>query len=430
MTGENPERLGLAFLICFHIIVCCVSLVHVSEIRGGFHIFYDPVRVYGAVATVVAFALVAYLFTLAEFSFGYFVGFYFYTVVLGYLWLNCFSDLDYNHRLAGFSVAASVIAFLLPTLFITSPIPQIYTMSATAFDRLLTFILLLAVPIIATGAAYNFRFVSIEHIYDFRDELEFPAILSYLIGMTNGALLPFAFAAFAARKAYRRAGAALVLLLFFYPITLSKVALFNPFWLLAMLLLSTLVAARSAVVLSLFLPVLAGVLLVSLFTTNKTPYFQLVNFRMVAIPSNGMDIYNDFFSRHDLTHFCQISFLKPLINCPYREPLSIVMEKAYGLGNFNASLFSTEGTASVGPLLAPISVFVCGLAIALCNRLSAGLPPRFILISGAVIIQLLLNVPLTTVLLTHGGAILFLLWYVTPRAMFEHESHEQTLAAG
>ena len=62
-----------------------------------------------------------------------------------------------------------------------------------------------------------------------------------------------------------------------------------------------------------------------------------------------------------------------------------MMARAYELGNFNASLFSTEGIASVGPLFAPVSVFVCGLVIALANRLSSGLPPRFILISSAAL---------------------------------------------
>jgi hypothetical protein len=38
-------------------------------------------------------------------------------------------------------------------------------------------------------------------------------------------------------------------------------------------------------------------------------------------------------------------------------------------------------------------------------------------------------VPLTTALLTHGAAIMFLLWYVTPRAMFEHNAIEGTVAA-
>ena len=60
--------------------------------------------------------------------------------------------------------------------------------------------------------------------------------------------------------------------------------------------------------------------------------------------------------------------------------------------------------------------------IALGNRLSAGLPPGFILISGAILPQVLLNVPLTTVLLTHGAGPLFLLWYLTPRTIFEQGS--------
>jgi len=38
-----------------------------------------------------------------------------------------------------------------------------------------------------------------------------------------------------------------------------------------------------------------------------------------------------------------------------------------------------------------------------------------------VLSQIVLNVPLATTLLTNGGALLFLLWYVTPRTMFDRE---------
>jgi hypothetical protein len=95
------------------------------------------------------------------------------------------------------------------------------------------------------------------------------------------------------------------------------------------------------------------------------------------------------------------------------------MAKAYGLGNFNASLFATEGIASVGPILAPLAVFACGLAISVGNRLSSDLPSRFILLSGGVLPTMFLNVPFTTTLLTNGAVVLALLWYVIPRAMFE-----------
>src|ERR1700730_3456144 len=95
------------------------------------------------------------------------------------------------------------------------------------------------------------------------------------------------------------------------------------------------------------------------------PYFGLINFRMIAIPSLAMDYYNYFFSAHDLTYFCQLRLLKTLVSCPYQEPLAIVIYNAFGIGgNFNASLFATEGIASVGPLFAPFSAFACGLIIA------------------------------------------------------------------
>ena len=424
----SPERLRLGFLICFHIVICCISLVLAANEEYGiavdpatFHLFFDPARLYRAAIVVALYALVASFFTFRAFSFGYFAGFYFYTMVLGYLWLNCFTDLKYNHRLAGLSAAISAVAFLLPALFISSPVKQVYALSARAFDRLLTFILLLAVAAIAAGAVYNFRLVALQDIYDFRNKMESPTIINYLLAIVHSALLPFAFAGFVMCKAYWRAGAVLFVLLFFYPISLSKLAFFAPVWLIALALLSRHLGCRLTVIVFLTGPILLGVILLVLFKMPATPYFSMVNIRMLAIPAVAMDVYNDFFSRNDLTYFCQISFLKPIMRCPFQGELSIVMAKAYGLGNFNASLFATEGIASVGPLLAPVSALLCGLVIALGNRLSAGLPPRFILISGAMLPLILLNVPLTTVLATHGMAILFVLWYITPRTIFEPE---------
>jgi hypothetical protein len=107
------------------------------------------------------------------------------------------------------------------------------------------------------------------------------------------------------------------------------------------------------------------------------------------------------------------------MDCPFDDQLSVVMQKSYELGNFNASLFATEGIASIGTRFAPISALFGGFAVALGNRVSANLPTRFVLISSAVVPQILLNVPLSTALLTNGIALLFLLWYVMPRAFFE-----------
>jgi hypothetical protein len=387
-----------------------------------FHVFFDTARWYVAVAAVTAFALVSSVFIFARFSFGYLVGFYFYTMILGYLWLNPFTDLRYDHRLAGLSAAASAVTFLLPALFISSPVRPIFAMTERSFDRLLNCILILSAATIAIGASYNFQLVSLDKMYEYRAKLSAPTMVNYLITMVSSAFLPLAFAGFVAGKAYWRAAAVLALLLLLYPITLNKITLFTPLWLVAMLVLSRLFEARSAVVLSLLVPILVGLVSIIVFKERAAFFFSTVNFRMIAIPSIAMDVYNDFFFRHDLTHFCQISLLKPIMHCPYQDQLSIVMQSTYKLGNFNASLFATEGIASVGLWFAPVATFACGLVIALGNRLSAGLPAGFILISGAILPQALLNVPLTTALLTHGAGILFMLWYVTPRSLFEQAS--------
>jgi hypothetical protein len=428
----SSVRLGPAFLIYFHIVICCVSLIYVADFYAYLKVAsFDKNLLYAAALNIAPFALVSVLFTFSRFSFGYVLGFYFYTMTLGYLWLVEFSRLDYDHALGAFSAFGSALAFIVPALFITSPIKQRFVLSARALDNLLSFILILAAAIIASGAIYNFRLVGISQIYNFRDELAFPMWLGYAMGAMSSTLLPFAFACFVTRGDWWRAALVLLLLLLFYPITLTKLTLFAPFWLLFLLLLSRFFEARTSTVLSLFLPISAGVILALLSKFNAIPYelvrnyFGAINFRMIAIPSSALDFYSEFFSTHDITYFCQISFLKPFTDCPYSHPLSIVMEKAYGIGNFNASLFSTEGIASVGLMLAPFSVLVCGLVIAFGNRLSAGLPSRFVLLSGGILPQVFLNVPLTTTLLTHGALFLFLLWYVTPRSMFEQDQSNE-----
>jgi hypothetical protein len=295
-------------------------------------------------------------------------------------------------------------------------------LSPRAFEHLLKFILVLALGTIVAASFYNFRLVSIRQIYDFRNELNFPAPLRYLTGVVSTVLLPFACACYLALNRRWWAAVPLLLILLFYPITLSKFALFSAAWVVILLILSRIFEPRVATILSILLPMLLGVILMAWHLNNYTLYyFGIVNIRMMATPSSAMDIYNDFFSSHPLTWFCQISFLKPLMSCPYQEQLSQVMENTYRLGNINASLFATEGIASVGLYLAPLVALACGFVIALGNRASAGLPPGFVLISAALLPQTFLNVPFTTALLTHGTGFLFLLWYIMPRTMFDRK---------
>jgi hypothetical protein len=432
-SARLPLQAGLILLICAHILVCCVSLIYAADSFPGI-VPFDNSKILYAISLASGFAFVALLFATSQFSFGYILGFYFYTMILGYLWLVEFSLLSYNHDLAIISISLSAVAFLAPALLVTSPIKRRFEFTVKSFNALSSSILILAAGTVAIGAAYDFKPVGLSEMYKFRAQIEFPTLLTYAVGMTTSALLPFVFACFVARKSYWRAGIVLLLLLLLYPVTLTKLTLSAPFWLLFLVLLSTLVETRTAVILSLFLPTIVGVFLLSLtkigaFPRNlETWYFSTVNFRMIAIPSIALEVYNDFFASHPLTHFCQINLLKPVLACPYDEELSVLMSKAYRLGAFNASLFATEGIASVGLVLAPLSALGCGLVIAFANRLSSGLPANFILLSSGMLPQVFLNVPLSTNLLTNGAAVLFLLWFVTPRAWFEKDGAEAASA--
>ncbi len=423
-TSARPQfRRRLGWLLCWHVAACCVSLSYAAASFPGI-VEFDKANVLIAILRTLSFVGVSVAFIVSRFSFGYFVGFYFYTMILGYLWLIEFSLLPYNHSLAIISIFTSALAFLAPALFITSPVKTRSSLSVSGFDLLLSAILIFSAVSIGAGAFYNFKFAGLSEIYRFREELAFPAAARYALGITSNTLLPFAFAGFILRGSFLRAGIALVLLLLLYPVTLTKLTLFAPFWLLFLAVLCRLVEARSAAILSLSLPISIGLATLFLARAGIIPiewaaqYFGIVNTRMVAMPSIALEVYNNFFSTHPLTHFCQINVLKVFIDCPYNEQLSILM-KVYNQGAFNASLFATEGIASVGLKLAPLSAFGCGLVIAIANRLSSGLPWSFVLLSGGMLPQVLLNVPLSTNLLSNGAAILFLLWFVTPRTIFD-----------
>ncbi|WP_298241957.1 hypothetical protein [uncultured Bradyrhizobium sp.] len=417
------SKAGLRTLVLLHSAVTCLSLIEVATFQLS--IDFDPKRLWIAVIVATGFSVVSLLFVVARFSFGYFAGFYFYTMILGFLWINVFSDYNYPRLLAGISAALALPLLLMPMLFIRAPLRPFVTLSNVRFEHLLTIILIVSIATIAVASTYNFRLVSIANIYDYRDSLEFPGAVRYLIGWVSSALLPFAFASYWLLGHRWRAGLVLVLLLLFYPITLTKFAFFTPAWLIALVVLSRLLEARASAIASIFVPMLIGLLViwVTEASLGSIPgrYFDIVNIRMMATASGALELYNDFFANHPLTWFCQISILKPLMHCPYNEPLAVVMQNTYDFGNVNASLFATEGIASVGPWLAPLTALAAGFVLALGNRASAGLPPRFILMSSGVLPHVLLNVPLSVALLTHGTAILFLLWYVMPRTLFEEK---------
>lgn len=361
-----------------------------------------------------------------NFQFGYILSFYFFLMIFGFLWINQATRLEYDRVSAGMAAAASALAFGLPALLIGRPVVNAIRLPRSAVPIILAIIVgLCGIIIIPFGLYYSTRVFDIQNYEQLRNELlttaklrtsiESPVSLRYAVGITSSALLPFAFACAIEQRRYWFSALILVLLACYFPSTLTKTALFAPLWLLFVALLATVFDARIAAILTLFIPMAAGFSALLVPGELSRDVFYFLDVRLMVVPSAALSFYNDFFAHHPKTFFCQVGLLRSVLECPYREQLGVELSKAYGLGNYNASLFATEGIASVGTLLSPLSAFACGLIIGGANRLSAGLPARFILVSSAVVSIALVNVPFSTALVTHGAGLLFVLWYLIPR---------------
>jgi len=377
-----------------------------------------------ALLTVLLFSGSAIFFLVCEFSFGYALTYYFYLLIAGFLWINQFTTLEYDRLLAGVSAVGSFVAFCVPALLIRQPFRHSKRLPVGAAEFGVFAALLVSALIIFFGVrlGLQYQYLTFDELREellrtakIRASVELPRLLRYCVGIVTSAVLPFAFACFVERRQYWWAALTLLMLASFFPIVLTKTSLLAPLWLVFVALIASAFEARSASVLTLFLPMTVG--LVALYGPGDVldDLFQLLDFRLMVIPSAALSFYNEFFSHHPKTFFCQIGIVDSAFGCPYQKQLGEALSQAYGLGNYNASLFATEGVASVGALLSPISALVCGLIIGGANRLSAGLPNRFVLVSSASVTFAFLNVPFSTTLVTHGAALLFLLWYLLPR---------------
>jgi hypothetical protein len=373
----------------------------------------------GIGATVLLAAFIP-LFAFADFSFGYVVGVAFYSMIAGFIWITYVSPLEYDHARARWSAVASLLLFLLPLLFQTSRMRPVIALSSLAMNRLLELTLALAVVILAWNAYYGFALVGFLDAEQLRDSFDRPTILKYLTGSLTGGVLPFAFAYFACQPRYTMAAISLFLNACFYPVVLNKTVLLAVVWLPFLFLVFQAFKPKRAVVFALLVP-MAISLIIFVIVPGGNPVsrlaaylFGFTNYRMFAIPAMAMDRYSDFFASHELTHFCQISIIRAIKGCTYPYQLGTVMAEHYHLGNLNASLFATEGIASVGLIWAPLSALVCGLILSVGNSISARLSPCLIAVSSGLVVQSLVNTPLSTTFLSSGLLVLLLLWSLTP----------------
>jgi hypothetical protein len=417
---RNATKFGepatISLLILSFILLLCISLASVAQDAWGpiFHIGFAPGNMVFAGLSVAAFSCCAFLFASARFSIGFVASFYLLAVATGYLWLSYFTPLDYNHAVVRVSVVASFLAFAFPALFITRPLPRRELLTHQQMELLLYCLMFSSALTAAYGSLFGFHWVGIAKAEAIRGTLSYPTWMNYAIPISTTTALPFAYAWFVTQKRYAIAAIALTILFLFYPITLNKTVLLTPFWLIALTMLLRFVPAKPAAVLSLLAPMLLGLIIHTFELDLSRKIYGVINLRMLAIPASGIDHYAHFFSTHPVTNFCQIQIIGKIFQCTLSDRLAVLMANGYAIGNYNASLLATEGIASVGPYLAPIPVLLCGMVFAVGNMASARLDQAFIFLSGSVLAQAVMNIPLSTLMLTHGGVVMLVLWFIAP----------------
>jgi hypothetical protein len=414
----GPKAVVAALLLALFLAVNCMSMTRVLATGlPGHPNFWSAVG-----ATLLLAALIP-LFALARFSFGYIVGVAFYSLIAGFIWLTYFVGPAYDDVRARWSAAASLLLFLLPVLFQTARLPPAIVLSLMTMNRLLVLALGIAIAVLVWNSYYGFALVGIQEADQLRTAFERPTLLRYLTPALIGAVLPFAFAYFACQRRYIMAACSILLIVGFYPVLLNKTVLFAVVWLPFLFLLFRKFEPKRAAILALLIPMTVGLIgNIAAPSSEATFYlYGLTNRRMFAYPAIALDRYSDFFSSHELTHFCQISLIRAIRGCPYAYQLGAEMAERYHMGSLNASLFATEGIASVGPVWAPVSALVCGLILSVANSISARLSPALIAASSGLVVQALINVPLSAAFLSNGLFVLLLLWAVSPDPMVDGE---------
>lgn len=436
MTTENfvigrpisGERIQLFGLVAVFVASLYFLLWRSSEYLHAYHIGIphgSAIALPGCLAL-----LLGSIFIFADFSFGYFVGFYQFSIIAGYLWLNTFSVFEYDQKGAFWLAALSLVLFLIPALTSKYAPNRRYPLLPKRSPEL---ILIAAAGTLAANSFQGFFLVGLDGMINHRDDILRSSGMNYIIGNMLGAAIPFAFACFVEQRRWAMCAVLSIVTVLYYPVTLTKTALLAAPFMIFVAIASRWLSLRLTVVVSLLMPLLIGVVAIAgvdwqtiKASDLRWEAFMIPAFRFVALPSLALDHYLAFFYDHPLTHFCQIGLVKRLIACPYEEPLAFVMDRAFDMGRMNASLLATEGVASVGPALMPIVSFACGVVIALGNIVSVRLPARFVLISGSMIPVTLLNVPLSITLVTNGFALLMLLWLLSPSDLRQWRSDSRS----
>ena len=143
--------------------------------------------------------------------------------------------------------------------------------------------------------------------------------------------------------------------------------------------------------------------------------FTLADYRVYAIPAIGFNVYYNFFHFNPYTYWAHITLVSQFAADPYGQPLALVMEETYRMGNYNACFLETDGIAAAGMAALPWVCAVFGVALVALNSCARRLSLRILALVTAGSSIVLVDVGLGPGLLTNGIALLGLMLLLAPR---------------
>jgi hypothetical protein len=315
-----------------------------------------------------------------------------------------------------------IAAFVVAALSTRSIAHNIRTLREEKFRPLL----IVVASIFFVGLAYtaltnNLSFVDFSQIHDIRNNLQFGGGQGYIIyGFT--AAFGGMFAAFAIR--YKKLYILPVILTGFavsYGVLVIKTAALTPFWIVYVAVAQRYFFRTSMIkyFVTLMMPFFLGSIFFIVSNADRESLlyagFTIANYRLYTIPAEAFNVYYAFFETHPWTYWSHINIVSYFVSYPYEQPLSVLMEDAFQMGNYNASFVETDGLAAAGVQAIPLAALAFGMALVAVNSCLRGLSPFFVAIVMASPAIVFIDVGIGTGLLTNGVGMLALFLLFAPR---------------
>lgn len=270
----------------------------------------------------------------------------------------------------------------------------------------------------------NMRFVSFEDVYELRaesNEVQTGSLVVYLASWLPYALLPYHIVRWIFLRRWADIALGFIASVVIYMATGSKAAILTPAIILIVdrvlragpdflrSLLTRLAAAQAAIIA--LIPDEGVLMWVK----------SIVLVRILGTSGWTISVYYDYFKKNGFTYYTHIGPVRAVTRAyPYGE---LSLGQLIGLeysgnteANFNANFWASDGFAAFGIAGVPLVTAALGIVLFILNRASSGFSPRFVSLWLAGFWLALLNLPLTTALLSAGGVLIIAtLLFARPR---------------